>query len=97
MALLSSPYSEEGGQAFTSLHFPVWKQTAPLATAPAASPGRDSERESAKPAGSGMSTLALKQGLIGATQQPLSHDGICFLKTSALLRCNLHSIKFGGF
>ena len=92
----SSELSPLGGRrpglqnpAFSSL----WKEAAPLAVA---SSRRDSERRSQPtfPAGSGMSTLALKQDLIGTTQQLRSYDYICFLKTSALLRYNLHSIRW---
>ena len=86
----SSELSPLGGRrpglqtpAFSSL----WKEAAPLAVA---SSRRDSEKRSQPtfPAGSGMSTLALKQDLIGTAQQLLSYDCICFLKTSALLRYN---------
>lgn len=95
----SSELSPLGGRrpglqtpAFSSL----WKEAAPLAVA---SSRRHSERRSQPtfPAGSGVSTLALKQDLIGTAQQLLPYDCICFLKTSTLLRYNLHSIKLGGF
>lgn len=97
MALPSCPHLGQRDQAFVRLYFPVFGyRQLPL---PEDSCRRDSEGGSQPtfPAAGRMSTLPQSQDVVGATQHPLSYAHICFFKTSALLRYNLHTVKFGGF